>query len=153
QFMNRITFYKIQHWNGSGWTDDAVGGQFGASASDSFPTVPSAKARFLVVTATNVPSIYEFQVFDDPPAAASTVVPVRVNEWMINNTRTIADPAGGFQPWFELYNTGASKVNLAGDCLTGSPTNLFQFRIPSGYILPAGGFLMVWADGRAHQKP
>ena len=39
QFMNRITSYKIQHWNGSGWTDDAVGGQFGASASDSFPTV------------------------------------------------------------------------------------------------------------------
>jgi hypothetical protein len=152
QFMDRITSYKIQHWNGGGWTDDAVGGQFGSSASDVFPTVTSAKARFLVVTATNVPSIYEFQVFDDPSAAASTVVPVRVNEWMINNTRTIADPAGGFQPWFELYNAGASNVNLAGDCLTGSLTNLFQFRIPSGYSLPAGGFLMVWTDGRTNQN-
>jgi hypothetical protein len=60
--------------------------------------------------------------------------------------------AGGFQPWFELYNTGASNVNLAGDCLTGSPTNLFQFRIPAGYILPAGGFLLVWTDGRTDQN-
>src|ERR1035441_4642598 len=151
--MNRITSYKIQHWNGGGWTDDALGGQFGSSASDSFPTVTSAKARFLVVTATNVPSIYEFQVFDDLPPAAATVTPVRINEWMINNTRTIADPAGGFQPWFELYNVGASNVDLAGECLAGSLTNLFQFRIPSRYILPAGGFLIVWDGGRAPQNP
>ena len=67
---------------------------------------------------------------------------------MVNDTRTLADPAGGYAPWFELYNAGSTNVNLAGYSLAGSPTNLLQFQIPPGYALAPGGFLLVWADGR-----
>src|ERR1019366_3201812 len=107
---------------------------------------------FFVVTATNVPSIYEFQVFNDQSVVTATVAPVRINEWMINNMHTLADPAGGYAPWFELYNAGSTNVNLAGYSLTGSPTNLFQFQIPSGYTVAPGGFLLVWTDGQTGQN-
>ena len=153
QFLNRVTAYKIQHWNGSGWSDDVVGGPLLAlTESDSFPTVTSIKVRFFVVTATNVPSIYGFQVFNDQSVVTATVAPVRINEWMINNMHTLADPEGGYAPWFELYNAGSTNVNLAGYSLTGSPTNLFQFQIPSGYTVAPGGFLLVWTDGQTGQN-
>jgi hypothetical protein len=148
QFANRVTSYKIQHWTGSAWADDVLGGQLGASKADSFPTVTSSKVRFLAVTATNVPSIWEFQVFNDPPPPA----PIWINEWMSNNTRTLADPAGGFAPWFELYNAGSTNVNLAGYYLAGSVTNLFQFQVPPGYAIAPGGFLLVWTDGQTSQN-
>ena len=145
QFADRVTSYKIQHWNGSAWMDDVTGGQLGASATDIFPTVSSSKMRFLVVTATNVPSLWELEVFNDPPSVAA----IRINEWMLHNTHTLADPVGGqFQPWFELYNSGASNVNLAGYTIGGSLTNLYQFQIPSGYSLPASNYLLVWTDGQ-----
>jgi galactosylceramidase len=148
QFLNRITSYKIQHWTGTFWADDVLGGQLGPSKADAFPTVVAGKVRLLAVTATNVPSIWEFQVLDDPPPIA----PLCINEWMSDNTRTLRDPAGGFQPWFELYNAGATNVSLAGYYLTGSLTNLFQFQVPAGYFLPPSGYLLVWTDGQTGQN-
>jgi galactosylceramidase len=148
QFLNRINSYKIQHWTGSTWADGVLGGQFGSSEADSFPTVNASKVRFLVLTATNVPSIRKFQVFEDPPPIA----PLCINEWMTENIRTLPDPAGGFQPWFELYNAGPSNVNLVGYYLTGSLTNLFQFQVPAGCSLPPGGYLLVWTDGQTGQN-
>ncbi|MGH7978881.1 MAG: lamin tail domain-containing protein, partial [Limisphaerales bacterium] len=147
QFESRIFGYQIQHWNGSSWTVDVNGGTMGAYATDVFPTVTASKVRLVLTNMTSAPSIYEFYVYNDAPPPAP-VPSVCINEWMSNNTHTLADPANGrFEPWFELYNAGASTVNLAGDYLTSSPTNLFQFQIPPGYSIAAGGFLLVWADG------
>jgi Lamin Tail Domain len=101
---------------------------------------------------TSTPSIYEFYVYNDTPPPSS-LPSICINEWMTDNTRTLADPANGqFEPWFELYNAGNTTLNLAGYYLTSSPTNLFEFQIPSGYSLPAGGFLLVWADGLTSQN-
>ncbi|SRR5579885_3351579 len=128
QFSSRITSYKILHWSRSGWSDDFSGGQSGAAASDSFPTVDSSKARFLSVTATNVPSMYGFQIFEDLPVAPPAAT--RINEWMLNNTRTRRNPAEGkFEPRFELYNAGTTSVNLAGWSLAGSLAGLSPFQI------------------------
>ena len=148
QYADRIFGYQVQHWNGSGWSVDVNGGTIGAFASDIFPAVTSSKVRLVFTNFTSAPSIYEFQVFDDPPPVA----PICINEWMDENTRTLADPAGGFQPWFELYNAGPTNVNLAGYYLTGSLTNLFQFQVPAGYSLAPSGFLMVWTDGQTTQN-
>jgi hypothetical protein len=148
QFADRVTSYKIQHWTDGAWADDVLGGQLGPNKTDAFPTVTCSKVRFLAVTATNVPSIWEFQVFDDPPLPA----PICINEWMSNNTHTMADPASGFQPWFELYNAGSTNVNLAGYYLAGSLTNLFQFQVPAGYTMAPGGFLLVWTDGQTSRN-
>ncbi len=79
-------------------------------------------------------------------------VPVVVNEWMASNTRTIADADGKFSDWFELYNAGPATVDLSGYYLANSVTNPTQSEIPSGYTIPSGGFLLVWADKDAGQN-
>jgi hypothetical protein len=79
--------------------------------------------------------------------------PVAINEWMADNTSTYADPVDGqYEDWFELYNSGATAVNLGGFYLTDTDTNKTQFAIPSGTAVPAGGYLVVWADGEPEQN-
>src|SRR5439155_13849624 len=43
-------------------------------------------------------------------------------------------------------------ANLAGYFLTDNVTNKFQYEIPSGYIIPPHGYLLVWADGEPGQN-
>ncbi len=75
---------------------------------------------------------------------------VRVNEWMSDNTSLVAQPPNSlFEDWFELYNAGDEAVDLTGWHLTDNATNWNQFRIPSGYAIPAFGHLLVWADNAA----
>jgi hypothetical protein len=151
QFADRVTAYRVQYWTGSAWADAVVGGQLGASRVDRFPTVTTTRARFFVASATASASIYEFQVFNDPPLPGSS--PVRINEWMLNNTRTLADPADShYEPWFELWNVSGTNVNLAGCHFNVLTTNRTQFQIPAGYAVPPGGALLVWADAEPAQN-
>ncbi len=77
----------------------------------------------------------------------SAPLTVAINEWMAANSKTIINPlTHATDDWFELYNYGSNTVNLAGYYLGHSLTNLFEFQIPSGYTIPAHGFLLVWAD-------
>jgi hypothetical protein len=92
------------------------------------------------------------------PGQANTVAPsvvVYVNEWMAANTRAtgIADPADdSYQDWFELYNPGDRPVNLEGWYLSDALTNRFQYAVPAGYLVPARGYLLVWADEETEQN-
>ena len=100
-----------------------------------------------------------------PGLSASTTIrytgsvsePVRVviNEWMADNASTLADLSSGspkYSDWFELYNGGTSPASLAGYFLTDTLSNLGQFKIPAGYVVPPGGFLLVWADNQPGQN-
>jgi len=90
-----------------------------------------------------------------PNNGASAPLTVYINEWMADNTRTVADPAdGGFEDWFELYNPGTNAVDLGGYYLTDNLTNKFQFQIPNNghYVIPPNGYLLVWADNEATQN-
>jgi hypothetical protein len=71
---------------------------------------------------------------------------VRINEWMSDNTSLVA-LAGIYEDWFELYNPGAEDIDLSGWFLTDTTNSLTQFEIPRGIVLPAQGFLVLWADG------
>ena len=89
--------------------------------------------------------------FVTPGAANNPVYPdvnITINEVMAVNQKTLADTANGkFSDWIELFNAGSSAVDLTGYRLSDSLTNRTQFVIPSGYVIPSGGFLLVWADG------
>ncbi|MGZ5544762.1 MAG: lamin tail domain-containing protein, partial [Limisphaerales bacterium] len=81
---------------------------------------------------------------NDPTFPTANIV---INEYMAANTTTVVDPAtSNFEDWFELYNAGSNDIDLTSYKLTSILTNSTQFQIPSGYVLPAGGFLLVWAD-------
>lgn len=76
-------------------------------------------------------------------------IPVVINEWMASNVQTITNALNGNKSddWFELHNSGTNTVDLAGFSLTDTLNNRSLFRIPAGFSIPAGGFLLVWADG------
>jgi len=78
---------------------------------------------------------------------------VRINEWMASNRNLVVDPAdNAFDDWFELYNPGNEPVSLAGWFLTDSLDQPARFIIPSGFILPPRGFIIVWADNQPEQS-
>lgn len=62
QFADRILSYKIQYYDGQ-WKDAYTGGQLGSGSTDIFSAVTGTKTRLYVVSANNVPSIYEFEVY------------------------------------------------------------------------------------------
>jgi hypothetical protein len=72
---------------------------------------------------------------------------VLINEIMADNTSTIADPAGEYDDWIELYNPGNASVLLTGKYLTDNLTNLpkWKFEVANLYI-NAGEHLLVWCD-------
>jgi hypothetical protein len=87
--------------------------------------------------------------------AASPPLTVFINEWMADNTSTIADPADhDFEDWFEIYNPGTNTVDLGGYYLTDNLTNKFQYLVPNNghYVIPPAGFLLVWADNEPEQN-
>jgi hypothetical protein len=82
---------------------------------------------------------------------------VFINEWMTRNTVGIRDPADNppaADDWFELYNAEAYSVDLGGFYLTDNPGAPTKFRVPANgrYTVPAGGFLLVWADSQTNQN-
>ncbi len=101
----------------------------------------SGRQEFTLVTpgATNNPAAAPLNVF--------------VNEWLADNAGTLVDPADGqFEDWFELFNPGDQPVDLSGYYLTDTLTNATKWLIPSGTLLPAHGYLLVWADGEPGQN-
>ncbi|KRF21505.1 discoidin domain-containing protein [Paenibacillus sp. Soil787] len=64
QSYQRITGYKIQYFNGSSWIDLASGTTVGSNRLNSFTAVTANKVRFYVTSAANVPTIDEFEVYN-----------------------------------------------------------------------------------------
>jgi len=80
---------------------------------------------------------------------------ITINEWMAGNSPAsgITDPADGRpDDWFELHNAGPAAVDLSGFFLSDDPALPGRFALPSGTVMPPGGFLLVWADGEPEQN-
>ncbi len=88
--------------------------------------------------------------------ATFTTGPVNVviNELMAEN-HTIVDPdePGAYPDWFELYNPGPGTAFLGGMYLSDDVANTSKFQIPAGLTIPAGGYLVFWADEDGSQGP
>lgn len=86
---------------------------------------------------------------------ASPPITIFINEWMADNTCTLMDPSDNdYEDWFELYNPGTNAVDLGGYYLTDDLGDPFGFEIPDNghYTVPAGGYLLVWADNEIDQN-
>jgi hypothetical protein len=79
---------------------------------------------------------------------------LKINEWLAENKGLFVDPADGeSDDWFELYNPTASAVSVAGWKLTDTIGTTTPYVIPTGWSIPAGGYLLVWADNQTAQTP
>lgn len=82
------------------------------------------------------------------PAVTSDIV---INEFLASNGTTQTDQDGEFDDWIEIYNKGNSSVNISNYRLTDDANDLTVFTFPSGTILNANSYLIVWADGDTMQ--
>ncbi len=78
---------------------------------------------------------------------ASLFSQLYVNEYSCSNFNTVTDSYGEYEDWVELYNGGATAVNLAGFWLSDKSTNIQKWQIPSGSV-PAGGYNVIHFSGR-----
>ena len=73
-------------------------------------------------------------------------LPLFINEFMASNDAAIADPAGEYDDWVEIYNASQNAIDLSGMFLSDDPGNPDKWDFPSGTNIDAGGFLIVWCD-------
>ena len=83
-------------------------------------------------------------------AHATAFTQVAINELLASNAITNTDPDyQAYNDWIELYNAGATAVNLTGWQLSDDNDIPNKWAFPAGTTINAGGYLLVWADGQA----
>lgn len=77
---------------------------------------------------------------------------IRINEWLAENDTLAPDPAdGGNDDWIELHNPTNNPVNLSNWSLSDTLGNPRLAILPAGTVIPAHGFLLLWADDQPVQ--
>ncbi len=96
---------------------------------------------------TEKPAATETAQEDFPAVTARPTVylPLSINEVMLSNKATLADAAGLFPDWVELYNYGADSLSLGGLTLCKGDE---RWPLPDRQ-LEAGGYLVIFCDGSA----
>lgn len=79
-------------------------------------------------------------------APANDTLHVEISEVMAANSRTLLDPDYfDFSDWIELHNLENKPADISGYKLSDK-LNKPAWTIPHGTVIPANGYLLVWAD-------
>jgi len=153
-------FTKIQMLDDGLHADGASGdGVFGAqlpgfTAGTSVRFYIEAKSNNTAGTLSYLPTGAEHDVFyfEVSPAWAgnSSVV---INEILASNENAETDEAEEHEDWVELYNLTNQPLDVSGYYLSDNPANPAKWPIPAGTVIPANGYLIVWADEDQDQGP
>ena len=71
--------------------------------------------------------------------------PVYINEILASNSAYYAGLAT-YVDWIEIHNTSQVPVDLGGYYLTDDRSEPDKWKIPSGTVIPAGGYKVFYAD-------
>ena len=74
-----------------------------------------------------------------------------INEFMASNATGAQDESGAFPDWLELYNPTGEDVDLVGYTVSDDLAWIDKHPLGGGLIVPAGGWLILWADGDVDQ--
>jgi hypothetical protein len=132
-----VSFWYLQSTNGGPLTVRLSGSGLTTGAINVAPPTPPAPPAPATPGAAN--SIARVL----PPFQ-----PLYVNEVQAENLTGIANLAGERTPWLELFNPSTNPVSLDGLYLANQYTNLLAWAFPTGIVLQAGEFKVVFADGR-----
>jgi len=69
-----------------------------------------------------------------------------INEFMASNSNLIMDPQGQYDDWIEIYNYSSSAVEMSGMYMTDDSNVPAKWQIPTGTVVPARDYLLIWAD-------
>jgi len=73
-----------------------------------------------------------------------------LNEVQADNLTGITNRAGGRTAWLELYNPSTNVVSLSGLYLANNYSNLTAWAFPTGAVINAGEFKVIFADGQTN---
>ncbi len=81
-----------------------------------------------------------------------------INEFMASNDYGPVDENGDHDDWIEIYNAGEEEVDIGGMYITDEigDSTMTKWQIPTGFdvtVIPANGFLVLWADKEPEQGP
>ncbi len=86
--------------------------------------------------------------------SAGTLPTLFLNELQAANAGSPVDENGEADDWFEIYNPNAFAVDLAGWYVSDALADLTKYRFSTtgtDAIVPANGWLLVWADNQSAQ--
>ncbi|MDX1911309.1 MAG: lamin tail domain-containing protein, partial [Saprospiraceae bacterium] len=90
-----------------------------------------------------------------PNSLPPDVSGLSVNEVLASNVHTLADEAGEYDDWFELYNASGDTLNIGGLCFSDDAGNPCKWQAPLHFpgqtTLPPYGFMLLWADEQPEQ--
>jgi hypothetical protein len=70
-----------------------------------------------------------------------------INEFLSSNTNGILDEDKEFNDWIELYNNGASALNITGYTITDDLNDPNKWAFPQISLIPSN-FILVYASGK-----
>jgi len=127
----------------------------GASGDDVYGAsfiMSSAQAHYYIYAENNTAGIFsperaehEFYLLQANVATAS-VGEVVINEFLASNVTINTNESGQYQDWIELHNLTSTALDLFGLYLSDNFSNPTKFAIPTNTVIPANGYLIIWAD-------
>jgi len=78
---------------------------------------------------------------------ATPLVPV-INEILASNKDGLKDKDGDNSDWIELYNPNPFPIDVGNYRLTDDPTLAATWDIPGNTVMPANGYLVIFASGK-----
>ncbi len=124
--------YEFSHW------ESKAGNKISPSIMDRSAKIDLASTDTLI-------AVYQLLSSIDQEALV-------INEFMAANDATVADQDEEFDDWIELFNNTDQAIDLTGYFLTDNAQNLSKYDIPEGTIIPAEGYLIIWADEDGMQE-
>ncbi|MFK7947884.1 MAG: CotH kinase family protein [Saprospiraceae bacterium] len=144
-----------QHNDGGGANDGVFGAEIpGFDVGTNVRFYIEAVSANNVNTVSYMPEGAEHDVYYyNVAVGTSNNTDIVINELMASNDATVADNAGDYDDWIELYNTSGSTVDLSGWYITDKTDNLTKYDIPSGTHILGNDYLIIWADEDSSQGP
>jgi hypothetical protein len=149
-----LRFTRIQMFDDGAHNDGAAGDHvYGASV-----TLNCLNLEYYIYAENNNAGLFSPQRAEHEFHTLAVIPPlpaigsVLINELLPDNGTTIMDANGQFEDFFELYNTTNAAINLTGMYATDDAANLTKWMFPVNTILPANGYLAVWADNDLDQS-
>ncbi len=92
---------------------------------------------------------------DPPIETIDAIVPTQlcVNEFVADSEESYQDETGAFPDWIELHNRTLAPLSLGEFSLTDDPEEPHAAPLDVSLIVPAGGFIVLSADGQPELGP
>jgi hypothetical protein len=140
--FNKVLMYDDGLHNDGAASDNVYGGTFTMSASS---------AQYYIYAENNNAGMFsperaEYEYHTLIAIQTASVGQVYINEFLASNLSDVVNESFQFEDWIEFYNTSSNPLELSGLYLTDDYTSPTKFVFPQNTIIPANGFLIVWAD-------